>query len=206
MPNGRLVDARSGRALCSGVILLAACWSGSRGRGRANDDAETGRPDSAAALSVAQDTLPFAGTEGPLGLVRRFAPPAILGRVATAGASGYERIVFEFAGDSAPGYAVAYSDGEVRRCGSGEPVTPAGTGTLLVRLEPAQAHDDSGRSTLARRAWAPAPALAVVRELMIVCDFEGQVEFALGLAGKRPYRVLTALQPPRVIVDVRRRD
>lgn len=188
------------------MILLAACWSCGRGRGRASGRAEAGRPDSAVALGVSQDTLPFAGTVGPLRLVRRFAPPAILRRVTTAGDSGYDRVVFEFHGDSAPGYAVTYSDAVVRRCGSGEPVTPAGAGTLLVRLDPAQAHDDSGRSTLPRRAWAPTPALAVVRELMIVCDFEGQVEWALGLAGKRPYRVLTGLRPPRVIVDVRRRD
>lgn len=80
----------------------------------------------------------------------------------------------------------------------------AGSGVLVLRFEPAQAHDEQGRSTIAVREWTP--ALPVVKELRLVCDFEGQVEWAVGLVASRRYRVLETANPARVIVDVRHRD
>jgi hypothetical protein len=204
MPHSLSTGATPGRLLPARALLLATIWAcGSRAR-PPGERAGLPRSDSVAALASSQDTMPFQGTSEPLRLVRQFVPPATVHGVFTSRESGFDRIVFEFAGDSVPGYAVAYSDGEVHRCGSGDPVVLAGTDRLLIRLEPAQAHDERGQPTVLRREWAP--ALPVVQQLAIVCDFEGQVEWALGLAVRRPYRVLTALRPTRIIVDVRHRD
>lgn len=125
---------------------------------------------------------------------------ATLVGVRVARNEGFDRIVFQFAGDRLPGYHVEYVDRPVRQCGSGDPVPLAGQGALLVRLEPAQAHDDRGAVTLQTRALQT--QLPVLREARLVCDFEGQVAWALGVTAPNPFRVLTLSAPARVVVDV----
>ena len=167
---------------------------------------ETGRQSAAAArVSAPQDTS-FAGTTAP---VQRAAPPGtplrVLRSVAATSGPGYDRVVFEFAEDSVPGYHVEYTTKPVRRCGSGDPVTVAGAGKLVVRFEPAQAHDERGNPTLAERERAL--GLRAVREMKLVCDFEGQVEWVLGVVAAGPYRVLDSPGGGlgRVVVDIRHR-
>ncbi len=152
-----------------------------------------------------QDTA-FAGTMAPVQRVRSFGPGVarpVLRHVETGtGASpGYDRVVFEFTGDSVPGYRVEYTTKPVQRCGSGDPVAVAGTGRLIVRFEPAQAHDEHGTLTPAERQRAP--GLPAVRELTLVCDFEGQVAWVLGIAAPSEYRVSELTGPARLVLDVR---
>ena len=165
---------------------------------------ETGRQSAAAArVSAPQDTS-FAGTMAPVQRTARpGTPPRVLRGVAATSGPGYDRVVFEFAEDSVPGYHVEYTTKPVRRCGSGDPVTVAGAGKLVVRFEPAQAHDARGNPTLAERERAL--GLPAVREMKLVCDFEGQVEWVLGVAAAGPYRVLASPGPGRLVVDIRHR-
>ncbi len=90
-------------------------------------------------------------------------------------------------------------------CGSGDPVTVAGAAKVVVRFEPAQAHDERGNPTLAERERAL--GLPAVREMKLVCDFEGQVEWVLGVVAAGPYRVLDSPGGGRgrVVVDIRHR-
>ncbi len=160
--------------------------------------------DSGPPAAARQDTS-FAGTSEPIHRAGHSAPPvAVLRAVRTAAHSGFDRVVFEFAVGPLPGYDVAYVDGAVYACGSGDAVSVAGATRLSVRLQPAQAHDDSGNVTIAdRRRTLAMPAL---KELTIICDFEAQVEWVLGLTGRTPYRVLELEQPPRLVLDVRHRE
>jgi len=130
-----------------------------------------------------QDTA-FAGTMAPVQRVRSFGP-------------GVARPVLRHV----PGYHVEYTTKPVRRCGSGDPVTVAGAGKLVVRFEPAQAHDEHGTLTPAERQRAP--GLPAVRELTLVCDFEGQVAWVLGIAAPSEYRVSELTGPARLVLDVR---
>jgi hypothetical protein len=157
-----------------------------------------------AACGRAQDTA-FAGTTAPLQRASRTAgrgnEAALLRAVRTDSQPGYDRVVFEFAGDSVPGYRIAYASGPVVRCGSGDPVAVVGSGRLVVRFEPARAHDDMGHASVERRTAAP--GLPAVKNLQIVCDFEGQVEWVLGVPAGAPYRVLELTAPARLVLDVR---
>ncbi|MGH7699275.1 MAG: AMIN-like domain-containing (lipo)protein [Gemmatimonadales bacterium] len=153
-----------------------------------------------AAVTVPQDTA-FAGTTESTHRTRPGVPPRLLRGVSVDSMATYDRIVFEFA-DTVPGYHVEYATRPVVRCGSGDPVTVAGTARLVVRLQPARAHDDRGNSSVERRAWSP--GLPAVKEMTLICDFEGQVEWVLGVGATRPYRVTETDEPPRVILDVRR--
>ena len=160
------------------------------------------------ASAVAQQDTAFAGTMTPVQRIRSEkpgVPPHVLRAVETRTAPsptpGYDRVVFEFAGDSVPGYRVEYTTKPVQRCGSGDPVTVAGTGHLIVRFEPAQAHDEHASLVPAERHRTP--GLPAVRELTLICDFEGQVAWVLGLAAPSEYRVSELTGPARLVLDVR---
>lgn len=167
--------------------------------------------DSAAgAMSVPADTAPaparepqdttFAGTTEPIHRTRSAPPVTVLNEVRTAAHETFDRIVFEFAGEPLPGYHVEYAAGPVYQCGSGDEVSVAGNAALVLRLEAAQAHDDHGNVTIAERRRVM--ALPVLRELTIICDFEAQVEWVVGLAARTPYRMVELSEPPRLVLDV----
>ena len=44
----------------------------------------------------------------------------------------------------------------------------------------------------------------LVKELKLVCDFEGEVAWVLGIAAVAPYRVSELARPARLVLDVRR--
>ncbi len=152
-----------------------------------------------------QDTTP--PFQGALTATRpsRAAPPiAQLRSVRVTADAGFDRVVFEFADSILPGYLIEYPEGPIQRCGSGDAVPLAGSDRMMVRLAPAQAHDERGNSTIPNREWAP--SLPVVLDMKLVCDFEGQVEWAVGLAARHPFRVMEAAPSATLIVDVRHRD
>jgi len=189
------------RVVRPGILVVSALIACHRDQPRQADP-------SGAALSPAaapQDTA-FPGTTAPIHRARPIrpgVPPALLRAVETSSGPGYDRVVFEFAGDSVPGYHVAYMTAPVRRCGSGNPVALAGAGRLVVRFEPARAHDERGNPSPAERERAT--GLPALKDIKLVCDFEGQVEWALGVAAAAPYRVSETTAPARLVVDIRRR-
>ena len=133
-----------------------------------------------------------------------FPPPASsvarLTNVRAARHEGFDRIVFELGGGSPPGFHLEYIDKPVRKCGSGEPTAIAGDAWLQVRLEPTNAHTESGAPTIADRKRTV--DLEVVTELQQTCDFEAVVSWVLGVKRPNKYRVLTLNEPLRLVVDV----
>lgn len=126
--------------------------------------------------------------------------PRVLQSVRSGGHAGFDRVVFEFRGDTLPGYSIAYEAGPVIACGSGDEVALDAPAALVVRLDPAQAHVDYQPTITERRR---SPGLDALKEMVVTCDFEGQVEWALGLAGRVPFRVFRLRQPTRLVLDVR---
>jgi hypothetical protein len=158
-----------------------------------------------AIAAASQDTIPpFQGTLAATRRSRLAPPIAQLRSVRVTADSGFDRVVFDFADSVLPGYQIEYPEGPIQHCGSGDEVLLASPGRLLVRLEPAQAHDERGNPTVTNREWAP--RLPVVQEMKLVCDFEGQVEWAIGLAARRHFRVIETAPSTRLILDVRHRD
>jgi hypothetical protein len=145
----------------------------------------------------------FAGTLTPLRKEAPQPPPVrVLTAVRTGAHPGFDRIVFELDGP-VPGYRIEYTPGPIRRCGSGEPVAPAGGAALVVRLQPAAAHDEAGRATIEEPARKQPLGLRALREAVLTCDFEAEVAWAIGVAEKRPFRVTELRAPDRLVVDVR---
>ena len=201
-------------AVCASALALCAC--GSPGRPARGDWTNAGPPPVEGVLvedevpplvTAAPRTGPapqaFEGTEGVTEKDRSGATQARLAAVRTGSHDGFDRVVFEFEGSALPGYRIEYRTDPIKRCGSGTAADLAGAAHVLVHMTPAIAHRDKG----------PGPAATVkdqerrlqmnaLRELELLCDFEGSVEWGLGLAEKRRYRVLELSSPPRLVVDV----
>ena len=139
-------------------------------------------------------------TAATLKLERASLKPVTLRSVREARNEGFDRVVFEFEGTQVPGYHLEYVDKPVLHCASGNEIPVAGQGFLQVRLMPAQAHDTGGNVTVAERERKP--ALTVLKELKLICDFEGEVTWVLGNASPKKFRVMELREPTRLVVDV----
>jgi hypothetical protein len=128
---------------------------------------------------------------------------AVLRAVRTARHEGHDRMVFEFE-SGVPGYRVSYIDRPVRQCGSGDEVPFEGDAWLSVVFEPSAAHTEEGRPTIEERTRRL--DLPNIIELKLICDFEGQVEWVAGVRSPTEYRVLTLVEPERVVIDVQHPD
>lgn len=111
---------------------------------------------------------------------------------------GYDRVVFTFEG-SMPGYRVRYVP-QVTGAG-GRRMPLRGTAFLEVAFEPARARDPDGTPTFP--AATITPSSPELRQVRFAGDFEGQVSFGLGVAGRGGFRVSELRNPTRVAVDVR---
>jgi len=138
-------------------------------------------------------------TAATVKLERTSLKPVTLRSVREARNEGFDRVVFEFDGTQVPGYHLEYVDKPVLHCASGNEIPVAGQGFLQVRLTPAQAHE-AGNVTVAERERKP--ALTVLQELKLICDFEGEVTWVLGNASPRKFRVMELREPTRLVVDV----
>lgn len=172
------------------IVLLAAVVACGRG--------ENAPPPPAATVAAPQDTASIDTTAATHRAPPR-APQATLRAIEATAQSEYDRVVFEFA-DGVPGYHVEYLPKTVR-CGSGDPVSVQGSASLMVRFEPARAHDDQGSPTLTTREGTL--GLPALTEWKLICDFEGQVEFLLGVTATAPYRMTEQAAPARLVLEVR---
>lgn len=130
--------------------------------------------------------------------------PSTLSEVRTAlRGDGAVRIVFQFAESRLPGYTIAYAKQAPASCGSGKRVEVAGKSYLAVRLSPAQGHAARGSDQVAT-AGPPDRRLALgpLYQLTQTCDFEGVVQWVLGLQEQLPYRAFTLSAPTRLVIDV----
>jgi hypothetical protein len=162
------------------VAFVAGVWDARYG----DDDRPAGSP------------APF--RSGPVERDRRPRPPPELVSVQTAERDGYDRVVFTFEG-AMPGYQVRYvpeiDDQQGRR------LPLRGAAFVEVAFEPARARGPDGRPTFP--AGARTPEHPVLRQVRFAGDFEGQVSFGIGVAGRGGLRVTELRDPTRVTVDVR---
>ena len=157
------------------------------------------RPDEAS-----ESTETFEGTAG---ITEKKNPnvkeSVVASYVRSARHDGFDRVVFEFLGDQFPTYKIEYIDKPVRSCGSGDVVPFAGDAWLSVRLTGAQAHAPEGDATIPVEDRTQSPNLPIVKDLKMICDFEGEVEWVMGVSSPNKYRALELRAPTRLVVDVK---
>jgi len=172
-----------------------------RGRPAVATDTPPTTPGTARPEAGDTTSSTFTGTAGIVEKEAQSDSIAILREVRTARHDAFDRVVFEFEGNTLPGYHVEYIDKPVRACGSGEVVPLAGDGWLEVRMIPARAHTEEGAPTVTQRERRL--DYPVLRELKATCDFEADVTWVLGVASPNRYRVLELANPSRLVIDVR---
>lgn len=100
---GPVANSYPVQATASEILILDAAQqgqtTGDTTGGDSNKDKETVSPDSG------ED---FTGTVGLTEKVQPTLPPVLLREVRTAGQANYDRVVFEFAGETVPGYSIEY--------------------------------------------------------------------------------------------------
>lgn len=140
-------------------------------------------------------------TAGDTNEERQVAGAALLHEMRTARHEDFDRIVLDFGADQVPAYRISYIDRPVRQCGSGNVVPIAGDGWLSITVEPANAHTEAGEPTVRQRERTP--ALPVLLELELICDFEAMVEVVAGVASPERYRAFVLPSPNRLVIDIR---
>ena len=144
----------------------------------------------------------FEGTAGNTEKKNSSAAGAVLLRdVRSAKHANFDRVVFEFEGAQLPSYKLEYIDKPVRACGSGDVVPFQGDAWLSVRFTGANAHTEAGEPTIKDRTRSP--NLSIVKDLKLICDFEAEVEWVLGVSSPNKYRVLELKNPTRLVVDIK---
>ncbi|MQA62080.1 MAG: hypothetical protein GEU86_11385 [Actinophytocola sp.] len=114
--------------------------------------------------------------------------------------SGFDRIVLDMSGHR-PGVSARWGD-ELRQDGSGSVVWLTGEHFVTVRVNPAAAHDDRGRSIYLGAKKFRTRDLRNVMAVALVGDFEAVLSIGLGTRKKTWVRTFTLGSPTRVVIDV----
>ncbi|MFO7960957.1 MAG: hypothetical protein R6U94_08425 [Nitriliruptoraceae bacterium] len=115
---------------------------------------------------------------------------------------GFDRVVFELAGDGRAGWLVEYVD-EARAQGSGALVDVDGDAVLRVAIRNVPLPPDLPDTI---EVWDEdrlrAPSGGVVTEVVNDTIFEGQHTFFIGTTGEQPFLIERLDDPQRVVIDL----
>ena len=130
-------------------------------------------------------------------------PPVGLTDVRLGAHDGFDRIVFEVAGEGQAGWEVGYTD-EPRAQGSGAPVEVPGDAVLGITLTNIALPGDVPEDV---QPWEgpdqqAIPGAAVLDTLVEDTIFEGRYTFFAGLDRQRPFAVSALASPQRIVVDI----
>jgi hypothetical protein len=198
--------------LVASIAAAGCARTGQPGAGGSDDATAPTPPPASATPTTIPPAPPTARLAGPL-LVWPAAtsmavthpvtvpPVPLLEHVRVGRHPGYDRIVYQFAGPI-PSYQVR-PVASLAEDASGEPVWPGSPNLLQLRLEPAQAHTDDGRTPLIATELQTFPNLPVLRQYRLLGDFEGVVTYGLRLGRHRPnLRVTELTNPNRLVLDL----
>ncbi|MFM7202789.1 MAG: hypothetical protein ACKO6N_18535, partial [Myxococcota bacterium] len=147
------------------------------------------------------DSAQFAGTTGKQEGKSTATGKSQLIDARVGGHDGFDRAVFEFEGKGVPAYTLEYIKKPLTHCSSGEEVKVGGGAVLRVRFSSSAAHAEDGSSRLKSRDFSP--GLSIIKQATLLCDFEGSVEWVLGVGAAHPYRVMVYQDPARLVVDIK---
>lgn len=145
----------------------------------------------------------FEGTLLPVEQLKPDPAPTVavaLRQIRTRQQNDADRVIFDFEGDAPPGFRVEYIDKLTRKCGSDELKVMGGT-WLLVRVTPARARNESGRTTIGGIEFDE--DLKVVKHLRQVCESDGQLEWLIETTERKPYRAESLTEPARLVIDIK---
>ena len=141
---------------------------------------------------------PFVCSAGSLTLTNQTAPPlALIDAVRTGTHAGYDRVTIEFKnGTTGTIKVIPQANPNFIRDPKGDTVTLLGSLGLSVVITGADNHTTFSGSTDIKTSY---PGILEVRELG---DFEGKVQWGLGLTSSPCYRAAMLDSPKRLVIDI----
>jgi hypothetical protein len=195
---------------CVPVLLLAACGSSEKAASpsTSTSSASTTTPTSttvpptstsAAITTTTAARCPNTGSTKPTNTPAG-QPAALLTDVAvtTAGCRDSVTLTFQKSGSAVPSCSVSYKPGPFSKDASGAPVTIAGSAFLTVRCEPAYGYDFVNATPTYTGPMSITPSgTKHVRQVVETGDFEGVLNWVIGLDQQRAYRIVAGGVPTR---------
>jgi hypothetical protein len=115
------------------------------------------------------------------------------------GHASFDRLVIDVRGAMPP--VTVTQVGALHYDGSGQPVPLAGKYFLEIRLSPAAAHDESGRSVYQGPRLLKIH-LPTLKGVALTGDFEGVVTIGAAFDGKPSYKTFRLHSPERFVLDI----
>jgi hypothetical protein len=143
---------------------------------------------------------PFVCLTGQSTLTHQIAPPlALIDAVRTGTHLGYDRLTIEFK-DATTGTITIVPQANTKfvKDASGQSVTLAGKYGLLIRISGADNHTAYTGLTDFKT-----PSYRGIREVRLVGDYEGYVNWAVGLTAGACYQATILTSPARLVIDIR---
>jgi len=155
-------------------------------------------PSPSPAQTPPDANLPAFVCAGPVSLVGTGSPTvAFVDAVRTGTHPGYDRVTIEFNNGEPGRVDMSPHDGTTFTQGaSGQQVTLSGSTGLLVIIHGSDEHTAYSGSTDIKTAYS------VLLELRQVEDFEGTVQWGLGLSKTACYRAFYLTNPARLVIDI----
>jgi len=144
------------------------------------------------------DNLPAFVCAGPVSLAGTSSPTvAFVDAVRTGTHPGYDRVTIEFNNGEPANVDMSPHDGTTFTQGaSGQQVTLQGSTGLLVIIHGSDEHTAYTGSTDIKTGYS------MLLELRQVEDFEGTVQWGLGLSKSACYRAFYLTNPARLVIDI----
>ncbi|MCU1605559.1 MAG: uncharacterized protein JWP46_2024 [Modestobacter sp.] len=208
-PGGMRPPRRAAAAvLAAAALVLAGCANSPGTADAAAGSAVSSSPSAGSTTPSAAPTGDVGNTDAPpstTDLQPTSAEPVdaaglTVSAVRVGRHEGFDRVVFELAGQGTPGWQAEYVDSATAE-GTGEPVDLAGPSYLRVILRGTSYPYDSGAAELLRGP-VPVSGTDTVTGVFYDGTFEGQSLAYVGTRAKAPFRVYALTGPTRVVVDV----
>lgn len=171
-------------------------------------ESSTGGSESAAQTSESSSPAPTSsGTQmlgtaasGSTTLNQSTIAELVVSDIRVAHHEGFDRVVFEFTGNGAPGYYIGFVD-EPRQQASGHPVEVGGEAYLEVNIEGTPMGMGDPNSP-----WVQPGSLGLstgkIADVSHGAVFEGQSQYFIGLDSEHPYSVTVLEDPTRLVIDI----
>jgi hypothetical protein len=158
----------------------------------------TTTPSAIPSQTPPDSNLPPFTCVGPISLAGTHSPTvAFVDAVRTGTHTGYDRVTIEFSNGEPGNVDIGPHDGTTFTQGaSGQQVTLEGSAGLLVIIHGADEHTAYSGSTDMK------PAYSGLVELRQVEDFEGTVQWGLGLSKNACFRAFFLTNPARLVIDI----
>jgi hypothetical protein len=193
------------------VFLLGACGSDKKEATTStkttpvtSDTTSTTRaPDTSASVpTTTAEACPNTGSSGPR-VTDQGQPAALLATVAVTTEGCRDSVTFTFrpSGAAVPSCMLEYRPGPFSQDGSGKPVAVAGRAFLTVRCAPAYGYDfTSGTTTYTGPKRITPTGSRHVRAVVETGDFEGVLNWVIGLDTVRSFGITAGSVPTRQLV------